>query len=36
MFMPWNSYPKFVRNSIKKRLQEKKAIQKDDKSQLKI
>ena len=30
-FMSWNSYPKYVRNSIIKRLQQKKtAVQKDD------
>ena len=36
-FMSWNSYPKYVRNSIIKRLQQKKtAVQKDDKSVIKI
>ena len=36
-FMSWNSYPKYVRNSIIKRLQQKKtAVQKDDESVIKI
>ena len=36
-FMSWNSYPKYVRNSIKKRLQhEKTTFQKDDESVTKI
>ena len=36
-FMLWNSYPKYVRNSIMKRLQQKKtAVQKDDESVIKI
>ena len=36
-FMSWNSSPKYVRNSIIKRLQQKKtAVQKDDESVIKI
>ena len=36
-FMSWNSYPKYVRNSIIKRLQQKKtAVQKDDEMAIKI
>ena len=36
-FMLWNSYPKYVRNSIIKRLQQKKtAVQKDGESVIKI
>ena len=35
--MLWNSYPKFVRNSIIKRFQQKQtAVQKDDESVIKI
>ena len=35
--MSWNSYPKYVRNRIIKRLQQKKtAVQKDDESVTKI
>ena len=35
--MLWKSYPKFVRNSITKRLQQKKtAVQKHDESVIKI
>ena len=35
--MSWNSYPKYVRNSIIKRLQQKKtAFQKDDEMAIKI
>ena len=35
--MSWNSYPKYVRNSIIKRLQQKKtAVQKDDEMAVKI
>ena len=36
-FMSWNSYPKYVRNSIMKRLQQKKtAVQKDDEIAIQI
>ena len=35
--MSWNSYPKYIRNSIIKWLQQKKtAVQKDDESIIKI
>ena len=35
--MLWNSYPKYIRNSIIKRLKQKKtAVQKDDESVIKI
>ena len=35
--MSWNNYPKYVRNSITKRLQQKKtAVQKDDQNVIKI
>ena len=35
--MPWNSYSKYVRNSITKRLQQKRtAVQKDDENVIKI
>ena len=35
-FMSWNSYPKYVRNSIIKRKEKKTAVQKDDESVIKI
>ena len=35
-FMSWNSYPKYVRNSIIKRKAKKTAVQKDDESVIKI
>ena len=35
-FMSWNSYPKYVRNSIIKRKKKKTALQKDDESVIKI